>query len=377
MEPVRAVLDGTVLATLLGSQPHPPATGAELVMSRFAWLRRDQDGLIAESATGPEAVRLEDPRATALLTRFARPAALDEALAAAAGLPLAAAIELAGLLCGARVVVGLEAAAAEDAPPLATWEFHDLLFHSRSRLGPQRRSGGTYRFAGRLPEPAAIPATPWPAGSALPVPDWEQIERTDPPLGAVQSRRMSYRRYAEVPITRAQLGEFLYRVGRIEDVWATGGESLIAKPYPSGGSRHELDLYAAVRACADVEPGLYHYAADVHALQRVAPMTTAVSDLLDGGAASMDADPAAMQVLMAIVARTDRVAWKYEGIAYALILKHVGVLQQTMYLAATAMELAPCAIGAGDSELFERATGLDPHAHAAVGEFALGSRADH
>ena len=52
-----------------------------------------------------------------------------------------------------------------------------------------------------------------------------------------------------------------------------------------------------------------------------------------------------LQVLLILAARFPRLAWKYESIAYALTLKHVWVVFQTMYLAATAMGLAPRAIG--------------------------------
>ena len=72
--------------------------------------------------------------------------------------------------------------------------------------------------------------------------------------------------------------------------------------------------------------------------------------------------------------RRPRIAWKYASLAYALTLKHVGVLYQTMYLAATAMGLAPCALGAGDSDLFARAAGVDYYAETSVGEFLLGSK---
>jgi SagB-type dehydrogenase family enzyme len=60
--------------------------------------------------------------------------------------------------------------------------------------------------------------------------------------------------------------------------------------------------------------------------------------------------------------------------AYALILKNLGALYATMYLVATAMDLAPCALGGGDSELFAAAAGLDPCEEPAVGEFILSSR---
>lgn len=62
--------------------------------------------------------------------------------------------------------------------------------------------------------------------------------------------------------------------------------------------------------------------------------------------------------------------------AYAATLKHVGILYQTMYLAATAMGLAPCAVGTGNADLFAEATGLDYYAETSVGEFLLGSNAN-
>jgi SagB-type dehydrogenase family enzyme len=81
-----------------------------------------------------------------------------------------------------------------------------------------------------------------------------------------------------------------------------------------------------------------------------------------------------VQVLLILAARFPRVAWKYESIAYALTLKHVGVVFQTMYLAATAMGLGPCAVGCGDADLFARAAGTDYCAETSVGEFLLGSQ---
>jgi SagB-type dehydrogenase family enzyme len=66
--------------------------------------------------------------------------------------------------------------------------------------------------------------------------------------------------------------------------------------------------------------------------------------------------------------------WKYQSMAYALTLKHVGVLYQVMYCVATAMGLAACALGGGDSDAFAEATGLDYLAETSVGEFILGSR---
>ena len=56
-----------------------------------------------------------------------------------------------------------------------------------------------------------------------------------------------------------------------------------------------------------------------------------------------------------------------------MTLRHTGVLYQTMYLVATSMGLAGCALGAGDTAAFASATGLALAVESPVGEFALGS----
>jgi SagB-type dehydrogenase family enzyme len=85
--------------------------------------------------------------------------------------------------------------------------------------------------------------------------------------------------------------------------------------------------------------------------------------------------PAVPQVLITIAARFGRVAWKYSSIAYALILKDVGVLMQTLYLVASDMGLGGCAIGSVNIDLFERMTGIEFHVEGPIGQFALGRAA--
>jgi len=45
-----------------------------------------------------------------------------------------------------------------------------------------------------------------------------------------------------------------------------------------------------------------------------------------------------------------------------------------MYLVATAMDLAPCALGGGDSDLFTKVAGTDYLQESSVGEFMLGRK---
>ena len=70
----------------------------------------------------------------------------------------------------------------------------------------------------------------------------------------------------------------------------------------------------------------------------------------------------------------NRVNWKYEVLTYSLILKHMGVTMQQLYLVATALDLAPCSRGSGDSALFSRATIMNRFSDAAVCEFMISGR---
>jgi SagB-type dehydrogenase family enzyme len=86
---------------------------------------------------------------------------------------------------------------------------------------------------------------------------------------------------------------------------------------------------------------------------------------------AMDA-PAVPQIVITIAARFGRISWKYSSLAYALILKDVGVLIQTLYLMATDMGLGGCAIGSTSIDQFAKMTGIEFHVEGPVGQFALG-----
>ncbi len=378
------------LATLEPTAPSfvlPPAgavPGRSYVLSRFAWVQRRGDVLALESPLSPARIVLHDPRAAALVHALAQPGTAAEVGGRVAGLPAEAVTPLLGLLAhaGAACAVGDDGATAEDADPaLRCWQFHDLLFHARSRQGRHDGPvGATYPLAGRLDPPPALRPETAGAGIALFRPDLERLQRQDPPFALVQERRRSVRKYAAEPITDRQLGEFLYRVARVRncqhlEVATPAGPvrmDFALRPYPAGGALYELEVYVVVAACRGLSPGLYHYDGLGHRLVRRAGRTAEVERLLSDAALAAGFQATEPQVLLVLAARLPRVAWKYTGLAYALVLKNVGVVLQTMYLAATAMGLAPCAVGLGDSDLFALAADADYYAETSVGEFLLG-----
>jgi SagB-type dehydrogenase family enzyme len=144
-----------------------------------------------------------------------------------------------------------------------------------------------------------------------------------------------------------------------------------ARPYPSGGSAYELELYLAVANCEGLARGFYHYDAGGHALAPIDVRAQELDAMLKAAEFAMDA-PAVPQILITIAARFSRISWKYSSIAYSLVLKDVGALLQTLYLMTTDLGLGGCAIGTNNIDLFAKMTGLEFHIEGPVGQFAIG-----
>ena len=340
----------------------PLAHGTRVVLSRFAYVRRDGDHFVLESPDALCRIVLQTPCLLASVHRLAEAAPVhDEALEPAADL-----LWQTGLLDDAD----------RDAPPdERTWEFHDRLFHRRSRRGSDRSIiGGTYRFEHAFPAPPLD--KPPMSGDRIELarPDLDALARGEA-LGSVMERRRSVRNMNDDrAITIGDVGALLFRVARSQAPLPTPKQELMYRPVPGGGAVHELEFYVAVRLCDGLEPGLYHYQNGEHALYRLAAPQKDVDTLIGDAGDAMAQPDRPPQVLIVLASRLPRLAWKYEGIAYRVTLLNAGVILQSLYLVATEMNLACTAVGTGDSDAFARAAGVAAFAEVSVGEFALGSR---
>ena len=359
---------------------------SKYVLSRFAYMHTDEHQIVLESPLSYSRIILQHWIASAVIHALAQPVSVQDLCRMIPELRKATAGEFMSLLWSSQMLweVSDRGLSLEDEmASLQSWEFHDFLFHSRSRGGRHDHPvGGTYRLAGILDPPPVLKKGM--EGESFPLyqPDLKKIQQEDLPYARVQEERCSIREYSKEPISDRQLGEFLYRVGRLSDYQKTTISTtqgilqmdLAYRPFPSAGGLYEVELYVAINRCKNLTPGLYYHDPEKHRLIRVSGMTADVEALLrDAGVATM-VPVEQIQTLTILAARFQRLAWKYSSIAYALMLKNVGVIYQTMYLAATAMGLAPCAVGYGDSDLFARAAGTEYCAETSVGEFLLGSR---
>jgi SagB-type dehydrogenase family enzyme len=353
-----------------------------LVLSRFAYMRRRGNEMVLESPRAGALFKICNPMIAAALAMLSTPQPIKR-LRRQDGFPGA---ELLALLVDCQILFKIDAAGdhglrpAEGDDNLVLWDFHDLLFHTRSTEGRHANPlGGLYPYVGVMtPLPAVRPRWPgkkidlrkFSAGHSEPI----------SPAAKLLRERHSTRSFDDQrPITLAELARFLDSTARVQSKLRApldpggGGPTLTytVRPYPSGGGAYELELYLAVNKCEGLARGFYHYDAGGHALVPVGVRTDEFEALLKGAELAMGA-PAVPQILITIAARFGRISWKYSSIAYALILKDVGVLIQTLYMMATDMGLGGCAIGSANIDLFAKMTGIEFYVEGPVGQFAMG-----
>jgi SagB-type dehydrogenase family enzyme len=384
--------------------PVPLPPDASVRLSTFAQLRTDGREYRLESPLSLHRVQLHRPEAFWLLGLLGRPASAASAAASAgAWAPLEevsadalAYLTAIGMVVPAperdSVVGGHRRPGAEEAER-AGWSPADLMFHTRSTTGRHDDVFGiTYPLGpAGSPEPVVKPgAGPGQAATAIALhrPRWEDLS-ADPPLAVVMEGRRSTRVHGAEPVTADELGDLLYRTARVRAVItpADGGPEtgyrtgtgpdprLSDRPYPGGGACYELEQYITIGRCTGIPPGVYHYDPLGHQLEPVNLDGKTTGDLLSsaGERATMDVPP---QLLITITARFRRISWKYEGMAYATVLKDVGVLFQSLYLTCTAMRLAPCALGSVRTDATAHAFGTDWLLEPTVGQFILGRPPD-
>jgi SagB-type dehydrogenase family enzyme len=134
------------------------------------------------------------------------------------------------------------------------------------------------------------------------------------------------------------------------------GEYLF-KASPSGGARHPIEVYPVILRVEGVEPGVYHYSVERHALERIGDVPQAAELVHLCGGQQWIADAAVVFFMTAVVTRS---MWKYASShAYRVVLLDAGHLGQTFHLVCTNIGLAPFTTAAVRGTEIEALVGLD------------------
>src|SRR5262245_51752852 len=191
----------------------------QYVLSRFAYCHRIEDEWILESPLSHAVVILHDIRAIHALFLLIRPHRAVDLAAKVPGLTKKVALELFEFLYNAGVL-----ASVDESDELLQWEFHDLLFHSRSRAGRHANPyGRTDRFVGKVKPPTVVKKQKSKIKIDLYKPDIDQLRKADQPFTKVLEERRSKRDHGKTAITKNEVGEFLYRSARVRKIFTANG----------------------------------------------------------------------------------------------------------------------------------------------------------
>lgn len=228
-----------------------------------------------------------------------------------------------------------------------------LLYHQWSQPG---YSDAIATLLSRGSQPARYKTYPDAPQIDLPQPNQASSKEKD--LMSVITERRSHRDYnTSSALSLKHLSHLLYLAQGItskDDQFRT---------VPSSGALYPLEIYPIVHRVTGLEPGLYHYAVEQHKLELVKPgdlrqpLVSAVLNQDFLGEA---------QVCFVVSGIFQRTRWKYHERTYRYVLMEAGHLGQNLYLAATALGLGVCGIGAFFDDPLNELLEVDGKAEAAL-----------
>ena len=220
-------------------------------------------------------------------------------------------------------------------------------FQQETKYDPDAMEGHALDWS-RQPKPFKDYKAPL-AVIPLPEPDLTG----DPHLWQLLSSRRSRREYdAGRSLPTEKLSALLWAT---QGVTARYGEVLF-RTAPSAGGLYPVETYLLVRAVEGLEPGIYHFRPHAFDLE-----------FLKKGGLSRDVAEAALgqQMVMAAqatfiwTALVERSRWKYRQRAYRYLYLDAGHIGENLYLAAGALGLGCCAIGAFFDDKVNAVIGVD------------------
>jgi SagB-type dehydrogenase family enzyme len=207
-------------------------------------------------------------------------------------------------------------------------------FQQETKYDPGKLRGHTLEWS-RRPQPYKDYKAPL-AIISLPKPD----TTTEANIWRLLSSRRSRRDYdARRTLRPEALSALLWAT---QGITARYGETLF-RTAPSAGGLYPVETYLFLRAVEGLEPGIYHFRPHGFDLEllRKGDQSRELARAALGQMMVMDA-----QCTVIWTALVERSKWKYRQRAYRYIYLDAGHIAQNLYLAAEAMGLGVCAIGA-------------------------------
>jgi SagB-type dehydrogenase family enzyme len=198
-----------------------------------------------------------------------------------------------------------------------------------------------------------VPYKEYPDNNVLELPTIEKFELpVQKSFNDVLRLRRSTRAFSDEPLSQGHLSYLLWASTGIQR-WESGFGFRTA---PSAGGLYPIETYIAVNNITHLDNGIYHYSIPKHALEELerGEFDTEITKAALGQ--EMCSEAAVVFIWTAIFQRSK---WKYKQRAYRYIYLDAGHIAENLALAATALDLGVCQIGALFDDELNNIVGID------------------
>jgi SagB-type dehydrogenase family enzyme len=209
--------------------------------------------------------------------------------------------------------------------------------------------------AKKVPYPALQKPIPDGAGPLIDLPDPDLAEIVQPDFNRLVRDRQSSRKFTKESLSLGELSFLLFATQGVLSEVGNGYAS--RRPVPSAGARHPFETYLAVNRVEDLKPGTYRYLPFSHQLLLLEESENLPDLLTVANLGQKFVGNAAVTFSWSCIPY--RAEWRYMEHAHKNMLLDAGHICQNLYLAATALGLGTCAIGAYDQAAMDAIFELD------------------
>jgi SagB-type dehydrogenase family enzyme len=240
-----------------------------------------------------------------------------------------------------------------------------LLYHENSKLtqftsrllGIKVSNFNNEYFHTRASQPYKVN----PDCESISMAEFKDVELPKADIFDVIQRRRSIRKFSEYNVTLKDLYhllQFSYGISAKNPIHGVDEGSWAYRNVPSGGALYPLEIYISVFSSEDLEPGLYHYRADIDALE-ILNTGEHYGELREIITAEPIVDFKNSCCTIYITSVYERTMIKYGDRGYRFILLEAGFVAENVSLVAEAIGLGSCMIGGYQDDKVNKYLGID------------------
>lgn len=209
--------------------------------------------------------------------------------------------------------------------------------------------------AKKVPYPPLEKPVPEGSLALIDLPDPDQADVSQPDFTRLLKDRQSWRKFTEEYLSLAELSYLLFASqGLLAEV---GKGYATRRTVPSAGARHPFETYLAINRVEGLQPGTYRYLPLSHQLLPLEETDRLPGLLTEANLGQKFVGNSAVTFSWSCIPY--RAEWRYMGYAHKNMLIDAGHICQNLYLAATALGLGTCAVGAYDQAAMDAIFELD------------------